>query len=124
MVGQHVREMKTATRIITSALVAAALATSCSGNGDKGTESDADIEAAVISGRNAAKSFATKEWSDTLQLQRLLLEVRSESSKYVMKKQMKCAEAFDSAFVSTMKTVRPELGRVLEASPRPSTQGE
>lgn len=77
-------------------------------------ETVAEIEAAQMQGREAARRFVGKEWKDTLQLQRQLLEMRSIQSKYVIEKKTRSAEAFDSTFVSTMKTVRPDLGMVLE----------
>lgn len=82
---------------------------------EQSEETTAMIEAAMIEGRNTAKAFATKQWKDTLELQRHLLEAKSVQSKYVINKQPKCAAAFDSTFVSTMKTVRPDLASHLAA---------
>ncbi|MDE7381368.1 MAG: hypothetical protein K2N03_04485, partial [Muribaculaceae bacterium] len=76
-------------------------------------ETTAEIEAAIMEGRNTAKSFVTKNWRDTMELQNHLLEAKSIQSKYVKDKKTRCAQAFDSAFVETMKTVRPELARQL-----------
>lgn len=104
-------------RIFTGALLSAALllATSCgSKQGEATEETEAEIEAAMMMGRNVAKSFATRQWKDTLQLQSHLLEARSEQSKYVIAKKPKSAEAFDSGFLSTMHTVRPDLSNELD----------
>lgn len=76
---------------------------------EKSEETTAEIEAAQMEGRDAARAFVGREWRDTLDLQRQLLEVRAKQSKYVMEKKQKCAEAFDSTFVSTIRTVRPDL---------------
>lgn len=73
----------------------------------------AEITAAQMEGRNAAKEYVTKQWKDTIELQRLLLETRSRQSKYVIKGDTAAARAFDDAFVSTLKTVRPDIARHL-----------
>lgn len=87
-------------------------------NTENTEETVAEIEAAQMEGRNAAKGFATKVWSDTLQLQRQLMEVRAEQSKYVLSHKPKCAAAYDSTFVSTIRTVRPDLAPHLSVSKR------
>lgn len=109
--------MKPYRYIISAALVLALAA--CGGKKDASEETNEtseEIEAAFNAGREMAKSFATREWDDTLRLQRHLLEVRAEQSKYVMAGKKRSAEAFDSAFVSAMKTVRPDLNAHLEAT--------
>lgn len=80
---------------------------------EESEETAAEIEAAIMEGRNTAKGFVTKNWSDTMELQDHLLNAKSIQSKYLKEKKLRCAAAFDSAFVSTMKTVRPELARHL-----------
>lgn len=84
------------------------LAAACSQT-EKTEAITAEIEAAQMEGRNEAKSYVTKEWKDTLELQRLLLETRAKQSKYVIKGDTAAAAAFDSAFVSTLRTVRPDV---------------
>ena len=74
----------------------------------------AEIEAAQMEGRNAARQFVNRTWKDTLQLQHRLLEVRSMQSKYVIDGNPEAAAAFDSAFVSTLRTVNPEIARHLD----------
>lgn len=88
------------------------LCTAC-GNTEKTEAITADIEAAQMEGRNAAKEYATKQWRDTLELQRLLLETRARQSKYVIAGDTASARAFDEAFVSTLQTVRPDVARHL-----------
>lgn len=99
-------------RILPVAVLAAMglfLYSSCSGESEKAQETAADIEAAQMMGRNAAKRFVGRPWKDTLELQRQLLEARAEHSKYVRANKPQSARAYDSTFVSTMKTVRPDL---------------
>lgn len=93
--------------------VAAVIMSSCGSKELKNTEHTeetvAEIEAAQMMGRDAAKDFVSKQWDDTLALQRDLMNVRAVQSRYVIDNKKKCAAAFDTAFVSTMRTVRPEL---------------
>lgn len=81
---------------------------------EQSEETTAEIEAAMMMGRNAAKEFATKQWEDTFALQKKLLDVRTRSSKYTIDKKPQSAAAFDSSFVSTMRTVRPDLADQLQ----------
>lgn len=70
----------------------------------------------VIAGRNAARTLVSKEWKDTLQLQKAILEVKSKQSFYLQNGERSKAEKFDSAFIATLRTVRPDLAAQL--SPR------
>ena len=69
----------------------------------------AEIEAAQMEGRNVAKDFVSRDLSDTMKMQRHILEAKSRQSKYLIDKKPECAAAFDSAFVSTLRTVRPDI---------------
>ena len=64
-------------------------------------------------GREAAKLIVGKEWPDTVQLQMAILDARAQSSEYEIEGNEKCKERFDSAFVNTIRTVRPDLARQL-----------
>lgn len=77
----------------------------------------AEIEAAQIEGRNAAREFVNREWKDTMELQNRLLQVRSMQSKYEEARMPEAAAAFDSTFVSTLRTVRPDVARELDKTP-------
>ena len=85
------------------------LAGGCGNN--KAAEEEADIIAAQMEGREAARIFVGKEWKDTTELQKLLLEARSRRTKYDTIGKSKAAAAYDSAFVSTVRTVRPDIAR-------------
>jgi hypothetical protein len=74
-------------------------------------ETAEQMEDPVIAGRNAAKVFINREWKDTLELQNMLLEAKSKQSKYIINGEPEKAAQFDSAFISTIKTVRPSLAR-------------
>ncbi len=84
---------------------------------DKAAEDVADTEAAIIEGREAARIFVQRNWKDTTELQGLLLEARTRQSKYRMAGKERSAQAFDSAFVSTLRTVRPDVARELDKDP-------
>lgn len=81
---------------------------------DKGEEEAAEIEAAQMEGRNAARIFINRQWKDTTDLQRNLLEARSGRAKYDTVGKTHCAAAYDSAFVSTIRTVNPDVARQLK----------
>ena len=82
----------------------------CSGT-EKTEGITAEIEAAQMEGRNAARLFLSRDMTDTMQMQRSILEAKAKQSKYIVDKKPECAEAFDSAFVSTLRSVRPDLAR-------------
>lgn len=96
-------------------IVAMMLMASCSGHkGGDSNESEADIEAATIAGREEARIFVNTVWKDSMELQQRLLSARAKSSKYEMAGEPRAKEAFDSAFVSTIRTVRPEVAAQLK----------
>lgn len=78
------------------------------------TETADQIEEARMEGRNEAKKFITKNFTDTLQIQSALLEARSHNTKYEEEGLPKCKEAYDSAFISTIRTVRPDIANAIE----------
>lgn len=87
----------------------------CGGNkANKGGEDAADIEAAAMEGREAARIFLNRQWRDTIELQRQLLEARAKQSKFSGAGKQQSAAAFDSAFVSTLRTVNPSVAHELE----------
>ncbi len=64
---------------------------------------------AFIEGRNCAKQFISGELQDSVELQNKLFEAKAELSKYIVEGDTMGAKAFDEAFRSTIKTIRPEL---------------
>ena len=82
------------------------------GSGDNSGDSPAAIEAAHLKGREAARVFVNTTWKDTVQLQRQLLEANAKRSEF--DGQEKAVAAFDSAFISTVRTVRPDVAAELE----------
>lgn len=73
----------------------------------------AEITAAQMEGRRAAGAILGPEWTDTAQLQKALIETKVKQSQYIIEGKPECAEAFDSAFVSTIRTVNPDLAKKL-----------
>ena len=69
----------------------------------------AEITAAQMEGRRAAGLILGPEWEDTLQLQKALIDAKVKQSKYLIAGKPECAQAFDSTFVSTIRTVNPDL---------------
>lgn len=89
--------------------------TACSSKGEQAEvkeETEQIIEAAHNEGREAAREFVNRPWSDTLELQHRLIEASSKRAKYDSLPQSR--EAFDSAFVSTVRAVRPDVARELD----------
>ena len=74
----------------------------------------AEITAAQMEGRNAARTFVNREWRDSTKLQQHLLEAKSRRGKYIDEGKPECAAAYDSAFISTIRAVRPNLARSIE----------
>lgn len=94
--------------IALTALMAAACARTEQAESDR-----AEIEAAMMQGRMAARDILAADPTDTVALQEHLLNARAKQSRYVIEKHPDQAAAFDSAFVSTIRTVRPDLGHRL-----------
>lgn len=107
-------------KILCMAILLAAL-TACKGT-ERAESVEAAVEAAQMEGRTAAREFVNAQWKDTMELQKRLLEVRSRQSKYVENKMPEAAAAFDTAFVNTLKTVRPDVARHLDKRPAEATE--
>lgn len=74
----------------------------------------ADITAAQMEGRRAAGEILGPEWEDTVKLRKALMDAKVKQSKYLISGHPECAEAFDSAFISTIRTVNPSLARKIQ----------
>lgn len=90
------------------------MSASCSSKGEQAEvkEEAAQIEAAHIDGRETARVFISKHYKDSLELQHQLVESSSRRSKY--DSLPRCLAAFDSAFISTVRTIRPEVAEELQ----------
>ena len=73
----------------------------------------AEITAAQMEGRRAAGTILGPEWKDSSQLQEALIEVKAKQSRYLIEGKKECADAFDSTFISTIRTVNPKLAKTL-----------
>ena len=88
---------------------------SCSSGSTENSDhkvSTSDIEKAKIAGREAARTFINQKWQDTLRRQEQLVIAGSKAAQYYSLPQLRAA--FDSAFISTVRTVRPEIAEKLE----------
>ena len=65
-------------------------------------------------GREAARRIIVREWTDSMAFQNAVLEARAAKSVYEMAHRTKSVAAFDSAFISTIRTTRPDLARQLQ----------
>lgn len=77
-------------------------------------ETAAQIEAARNAGREAARLIITREFKDSMEFHGAILEAASRKASYQMEHHSQSEAAFDSAFISTIRTVRPDLARRLE----------
>ncbi len=96
---------------ITISLIAT-ISYSCGGGRTENQSSAEQIEQARESARNAARRFVNREIKDTFELQALLVEAAGERSTYDSLPQ--CRAAFDSTFISTVRTVRPDVADELQ----------
>lgn len=92
----------------------ALIACSCSPRGNQvaAEETAEQIENARIAGREAARTFVNREWKDSLELQGHMIEAGALRAKYDSLPAQRAA--YDSAFISTVRTVRPEVAAQLE----------
>ena len=74
------------------------------------------LNMAAAEGRDAAKVIINRNWPDTLELQKAILDARAANSKYEIEGNEACKAAFDTAFINTIRTVRPELADILQSS--------
>ncbi|MDE6409603.1 MAG: hypothetical protein K2K81_05090 [Muribaculaceae bacterium] len=81
---------------------------------EEAEETQAEIEAAMMDGRSAAREFINKTWNDSIELQNHLLEARAKRIQYDTVAKPHCRAAYDSAFVSTIRTVRPDIAKALQ----------
>lgn len=79
---------------------------------EAGEDARSYVEAAMLEGRTAARSFLQQDVTDTMAMQQKLLEARTIQSRYIGKKE--AAEAFDTAFIHTLRATRPELADSIE----------
>lgn len=91
-----------------------ALLASCHGT-EKTEAITAEITAAQMEGRDAAGRIVAQNWDDTVKLQRALLDTKVRQSKYIIEGKPECAAAFDSAFISTIRIVEPDLATKLKS---------
>lgn len=69
----------------------------------------AEIVAAQMEARRAAGTILGPQWTDTVKLQRALMDAKVRQSRYLIDGKPECAAAFDSSFISTIRTVNPSL---------------
>lgn len=109
--------------ILLSLLIAFTLA-SCSSSGE-GNDSAAAADSAEVfdpvqvtnEARTAARRLADVPATDTMAMQDALLRARAEQSRYVSAGDKAMAEVYDTAFIHTLRAVRPDIAATIEALP-------
>lgn len=98
-------------------LALAAILTGCGKTATKemenSEETTAMIEAAMMQGRSDARRIINREFKDSMEFHGALLEANSHKSAYKLENKPKCEAAYDSTFISTIRTTRPDLARQL-----------
>lgn len=77
-------------------------------------ETDAQLEEARNAGREAARKIITREFKDSMEFHGAILDANAEKSRFHIAERPESAAAFDSAFISTIRTTRPDLARQLQ----------
>lgn len=105
--------MKKSSILAVAALAAAALC-GCSRAGEQAAvKEEADqIEAAHLAGREAARPFLNHELKDSLAIHEALVRAGAQRTKYDSLPQ--CRAAYDSAFISTVRTVDKHLAAEIQ----------
>lgn len=86
----------------------------CSTAGEQAAvkETAEQIENAKIAGREAARTFVSQDFRDSLELQGNLIAAGAKRAAYDSLPEQRAA--YDSAFISTVRTVRPEIAAQIE----------
>ena len=96
-------------------LTLAAISTGCGSKEaksiEKSEETTAMIEAAVMQGRTDARRIINRQFKDSMEFHGALLEANAHKSAYQLENRPRCQAAYDSAFISTIRTTRPDLAR-------------
>lgn len=101
--------------ILVAATIVAVVLGSCSSGGNKPgetVESDEQIEQARMAAREAARPFVNNQVKDSLEITTYLVKAGSTRSKY--EKLPRCRTAFDSTFISTVRTVNPQMAEAIK----------
>lgn len=106
--------MKIMKKTLIIAVSVVALLGACSKT-NKAAEEEAEIRAAMMEGRNTGRMFVNRSWKDTTELREKLQDTRSsKKAEYDSLGKQKYYAAFDSAFVSTIRTVNHKIASQLQ----------
>lgn len=100
----------------TAGSVLIVLAAVCGGcRGTEHTEAvTAEITAAQMEGRTAARDFIQQDWRDTSKVAARLDTIERRKEELRSHAKDRCAEAYDSAFTKAVRAVNPPLGRAVD----------
>lgn len=99
--------------MLTVTAIAVTVMAGCSTKGEQAAvkEEAAQIEAAHLEGREAARPFINRHFKDSMELQLELVKAGATRAKY--DSMPRCRAAYDSAFISTVRTVNPGVAKEL-----------
>lgn len=73
-----------------------------------------EIEAAQMEGRNAARLFASESATDSAELRHKIDAARAPRLRYDSLGETEKGAAFDSTFKSTVRTIRPDIAKIIK----------
>ena len=85
---------------------------------EQSEETTAQIEAALMAGRSDARRIVNMEFRDSMEFHDAILHANARRSEYTIANRQRCRQAYDSAFMSTIRIVRPDLDTALQQPDR------
>lgn len=102
------------TRLFALALVSMGLTLSGCQQIEKSEAETAATEVAMMQGRDAARRLMANRWNDTVAMRTAAAKAREPRERYVKAKQPRRAEAFDSGFVRTIRSVDLRMYKAIQ----------
>ena len=87
------------------------VAGACGGGDQTAQRQVADPDDAVARGHEAAWAVAHTDHTDTIALQRAILDARATHDQYVLTGEDEAAQDFEQAFADSLRRVDPQLAR-------------
>ena len=89
----------------------ALLAVACGGKQQADDQQTADPDDAIVHGHEAAWAVAHTDHTDTIALQRAILDARATHDQYVLTGEDEAATDFEQAFADSLRRIDPQLAR-------------
>lgn len=107
--------VKSALHVVAMTAIAAVVFLPGGCRGTEHTEAvTAEITAAQMEGRTAARDFIRQDWRDTSKVAQRLDTIERRKARFREEGRNDCAEAYDTAFVRALRAVKPDLGKAVD----------